>query len=103
VIVAPSLWEGFPNSVAEALAHGVPVGGFSDCEGVRDLISNGRNGWLIQRIDPVKSLILLLDTIYDSRFQLDNFRKAARDSVTKYQNEGPHEQWNQLLNALVQK
>jgi glycosyltransferase involved in cell wall biosynthesis len=103
VMVAPSLWEGFPNSVAEALAHGVPVGGFSDCEGVRDLISNGRNGWLIQRIDPVKSLILLLDTIYDSRFQLDNFRKAARDSVTKYQNEGPHEQWNQLLNALVQK
>ena len=101
-MIAPSLWEGFPNSVAEALAHGVPVGGFFDCEGIRDLISDGRNGWLIERKDPVESLVELLDTVHASRAQLDVFRKMARISVEQFQNERPDDQWNRIISALTQ-
>ncbi len=103
VLIAPSLWEGFPNSVAEALAHGVPVGGFTDCEGIRDLISNGRNGWLIERHDPVESLVDLLKTVYVFRAQLVVFSKMARNSVMQYQNEAPNEQWNRLIFTCTQK
>jgi GalNAc-alpha-(1->4)-GalNAc-alpha-(1->3)-diNAcBac-PP-undecaprenol alpha-1,4-N-acetyl-D-galactosaminyltransferase len=103
VLIAPSLWEGFPNSVAEALAHGVPAAGFTDCEGIRDLISNGRNGWLIKRDKPVESLVELLKIVYDSRAQLPIFSKLARNSVKPYQNEAPNDQWNRLIFALKQK
>lgn len=42
----PSRWEGFPNALAEAQAHGLPAVGFKDCLGVNELISDGYNGIL---------------------------------------------------------
>lgn len=99
-MIAPSLWEGFPNSVAEALASGIPVGGFDDCEGIRDLITDGKNGWLIERTDPVESQINLLQKAYASRFELEAYSESARKSVTKYQGEAPNEAWNQLATRL---
>lgn len=101
VLVAPSLWEGFPNSVAEALAAGLPVGGFTDCEGVRDLVISGRNGWLIDRSDPIASLIALLETIYLERDNMDRYSKEAYNSVRKFQSDEPNKNWNQLLEKLV--
>jgi glycosyltransferase involved in cell wall biosynthesis len=102
-MMAPSLWEGFPNSVAEALACGVPVGGFQDCEGVRDLIINGENGWIIERNDPVNSQIELLQRIYHSREEIGSYADGARLSVIKYQGEEPNEKWNYLASNLVLK
>ena len=103
VLIAPSLWEGFPNSVAEALAAGVPVGGFTDCEGVRDLITSGSNGWLADRSDPIASQIELLETIYIARNEIERYREEARLSVLKYQGEELNENWNQLLENLIRK
>lgn len=102
-MIAPSLWEGFPNSVAEALAAGLPVGGFSDCEGVRDLITPGINGWLIDRSDPILSQIELLEEIYSSRNQLGLYSKEAHISMARYQGEEPNENWDQLIRNLVRK
>jgi glycosyltransferase involved in cell wall biosynthesis len=41
----PSIWEGFPNILLESLYSGIPGVGFDECDGVRDLISQGKNGW----------------------------------------------------------
>jgi glycosyltransferase involved in cell wall biosynthesis len=101
VMVAPSLWEGFPNSVAEALAYGLPVGGFNDCEGVRDLIVNQENGWLVSREDLIASQVSLLEMIYQDREKLPEFSHTARLSVRNFQGEGPDEYWSQLVNSLV--
>lgn len=43
----PSLWEGFPNALAEAMAHGLPVIGFNACAGTNELIENDVNGVLV--------------------------------------------------------
>ena len=51
----PSRWEGFPNVVGEALAHGLPVIAFKDCSGMKDLIIEGKNGLLAEGNDNVAS------------------------------------------------
>ena len=48
VFCMPSLWEGFPNAVAEAMAHGLPVIGFRICAGVNELIVPGENGIVVE-------------------------------------------------------
>ena len=42
----PSRWEGFPNTVAEALAHGLPAVAYEGCAGTGDLVEPGENGLL---------------------------------------------------------
>jgi len=48
ILVMPSKYEGFGLVVAEALAHGLPVVGFADCDGINALIKSGVNGVLVQ-------------------------------------------------------
>ncbi len=45
IYVLPSLWEGHPKALLEAMACGLPVIG-TDVEGIRELIVNGVNGLL---------------------------------------------------------
>ena len=100
VLVAPSLWEGFPNSVAEALSYGVPVGGFNDCDGVRDLIIDRENGWLVERRNPIKSIQHLLEVIYDDKSNISEMRGRAKKSMEKYCGESANIQWEGLLRNL---
>lgn len=48
VLLSPSLWEGMPNAVLEAMACARPVLA-SDAGGHRDLILPGETGWVLSR------------------------------------------------------
>jgi len=48
VLIHPSLWEGMPNAVLEAMAASRPVIGTA-VEGTEDLIVPGQTGWLVPR------------------------------------------------------
>ena len=45
--VFPSLWEGFPNALAEAFSQGLPAIGLQNTSGVNELIFNYKNGILV--------------------------------------------------------
>lgn len=46
VLVLPSLWEGMPNVVLEAMANSLAVIG-TEVEGTSELVVHGETGWLI--------------------------------------------------------
>lgn len=45
----PSLYEGFGLAAAEALSYKIPVIGFNDCIGLKELIISNYNGLLLER------------------------------------------------------
>lgn len=70
VLALTSDWEGLPNVVLEALAAGIPVVG-SDVGGVRELITDGENGYLFPPGD-LKTLVAVL-----SRLAVDPAHRAT--------------------------
>jgi glycosyltransferase involved in cell wall biosynthesis len=47
IFVLASLFEGFPMSSLEALAHGLPVVGYRICNGVNEQVRDKENGFLV--------------------------------------------------------
>jgi glycosyltransferase involved in cell wall biosynthesis len=56
VFCLPSRWEGFPNVVGEALAHGLPVVGFEECAGISSLVENFKSGVIAPGNDDPRTL-----------------------------------------------
>jgi glycosyltransferase involved in cell wall biosynthesis len=102
VLCIPSIWEGFPNVLAEALSSGVPALGFSNCDGVSDLIQNGVNGWKLEGDGNIAPLVQLLETSYKSLVTNEISAKRCRESVSPYQRDRVSKQWEDLLKHLAQ-
>jgi len=52
IFVMPSLWEGWPLALGEAMAAALPAVG-TDVPGIRDLLVDGGTGLLVEPNDPV--------------------------------------------------
>ncbi|MGM0532847.1 MAG: glycosyltransferase family 4 protein, partial [Bacteroidota bacterium] len=58
IFVFSSLFEGMPNSLLEAMAHGLPVVS-TNVNGVSELIENGKNGYVV----PPRDASILQDAL----------------------------------------
>ena len=76
--VHPSLFEGMPNAVMEAMAAGKPVIA-SDIDGNRELITDGITGWLVRPGDPGA----LADRILRALGDMDASREAGRTAAKR--------------------
>jgi glycosyltransferase involved in cell wall biosynthesis len=76
VLVLPSLWEGMPNVVLEAMAARRPVIGTA-VEGTEDLVVPGQTGWLVPAHDP-NALYLALSDAVDSPERCGRYGQQAR-------------------------
>jgi glycosyltransferase involved in cell wall biosynthesis len=95
----PSRWEGFPNALAEALAHGLPAVGFVGCAGVPDLIEHRATGFLAAGNGDAAELAKALAEAMASPGQLAEMGAAAARSVEKYGPDAILAQWERLLEA----
>lgn len=96
----PSLWEGFPNALAEALCHGVPAVGFADAAGVADLIGDDA-GWLAQGLDDEVSLARTLAlAMADDQERTRRGDQAVRN-MSVFAPQDQFERWVRLLNDVL--
>lgn len=99
IFVLSSRYEGFGLVLLEASACGVPCVSF-DCEtGPRDIINNGKNGYLIEEgdLEEFKNKIILLMKNYDLRIKIASESKKV---INKYAKENVLRIWDKMFLEL---
>lgn len=97
--VMSSRFEGFPNTLAEALAYGLPAVSF-DCDtGPRDLIRHKVDGLLVLP-NKVDGLADALDLLMGDPTLRQRFAVRAVDVRERYATEQVLDQWVNLFNIL---
>lgn len=100
VVVLPSLDEGFPLVLAEAMATGAACVA-SDCSaGVRALVDDGHNGLLAERGNPVHLAEQLIRLAADDGLR-ERLGGAARASVERLHIDRVLDQWGGLFEDVM--
>lgn len=98
LFVIPSFFEGFPLTLCEAMAHGLPAIGFSICAGVRAQIKNEESGLLCEQSDRVKALETALRRMMSDRVLRREMGLAARQAfVKRFNNDIIHAAWEDMF------
>jgi len=77
VLLLPSFYDVFPNTCLEAMASGVPVV-TTKITGVAEIITNGKNSFVVERGDRVEEIARLVKLLYDNNFRLAMAYEARR-------------------------
>lgn len=89
----PSLWEGFPNVVGEAMLYGLPVLGNRNCLGLDELVTN-ETGILVDFEDEqVDGFAVLREEIKGNKFHGD----VIRQHIGEFQKFNFAMAWNQVV------
>ena len=97
----PSRWEGFPNALAEAMAHGLPAVGFAGADGVRHLIEDGATGWLAPGLDDPATLAATLDRAMGDPAERGRRGARATRAMRAYMPEAQYDKWQALIDDLA--
>ena len=97
----PSRWEGFPNAIAEAMAHGLPVVGYRQCAGMSELITPGRDGQLAEGNGDPAALSAALKPLMEDAALRARMGMEARRIAEVYRPERSFDEWERLLKRVA--
>jgi glycosyltransferase involved in cell wall biosynthesis len=97
--VMTSRSEGFPNALAEALAHGLPAVSFDCNTGPRDIIRHGVDGLLVPPDDSA-ALVDALDRVMGDGDLRTQLAARAHDAKDRFSVEKIAGMWEELFREL---
>ena len=95
MFIFPSLYEGFPNALCEAMRVGLPVIA-SDCSGNRDIIQNGVNGLLFP-VGDIKALKKCIQHLVSNPKLAQELGENAKKIINDYPPEKIFSKWEALF------
>ncbi|MFA1544243.1 glycosyltransferase [Actinomadura monticuli] len=99
VFALPSRAEGFPMSVLEAMAYGLPTVAFDCAPGVRELIADGRGGVLVEPGDTI-AFAAALERLMEDPDVRRRLGAEARASVLRFHPDAVLARWDRLFDLL---
>lgn len=102
LFVMPSLYEGFPNALAEATAVGLPCIAYNDVSGVSDLLEDEVNGRILsaeqRNAQDLASAMLGLMADHERRGEMG---ANGMHNVSRYSRQSILQQWQIVLNDVL--
>lgn len=98
LFVFPSLYEGFPNALCEAMAVGLPVIA-SDCSGNKDIIQDGMNGKLFP-VGDVEALANIMRSLINDAKERERLSVNARKITETFSEEKIYNIWTDLIYSV---
>ena len=99
VLVQPSRAEGFPLTLLEAMAHGIPCVSFDCAPGVREIIEDEVDGLVVQPGD-VDAFARAVSRLIDDRELRERLGDRAFQEVQRFAPETIAVRWEQLFDFL---
>ncbi|MFD9339261.1 glycosyltransferase [Streptomyces sp. NPDC060028] len=99
VFAQASRAEGFPITLLEAMAAGVPVAAFDCAPGVREIVEHGEDG-LLARLGNTMELAGHLDALMSDQALRDRLGDAAFHHVQRYSSAEITDRWEELFSFL---
>lgn len=99
----PTRYEGFPNTVVEAMAAGLPIVGISDCPAMRTIVQNGENGILAGEARPESLAAALRPLLKSPELRGRMGKKSFGLCETHYKREKVFDRWENLLISTARK
>jgi glycosyltransferase involved in cell wall biosynthesis len=85
LFVSPSIIDGWPLTVAEAMHYSVPVIVSEGC-GIKDIIEEGKSGWIVPDRDATAIKEKILEA-YKDQEKTEQMGQYARQVITTYDKE----------------
>ena len=97
IFAMPSKFEGFPMTLGEAMAHGLPSVGFDNARGVNYLVQHEYNGLLADGSNPVESLAACLEKLIVNAEMREKLGRNGIETAKLYTPEKVYDLWEKTL------
>lgn len=95
IFCLPSIYEGFPLAMTEAMSAGLPAVGLNICPAVNEIIKDGQNGYLSDF--DINSLAETLGILMKDRDKRIAMGAYAHESMKQYSPKSIWDRWEKLI------